>query len=170
MRKSFMVKVVRAGEPQLSMRVDTPQLARRYWRDVITRQPWFDDLKEHIIVLLLSTRYAVEDYYLVSIGSLNESIAHPREIFRAAIASGSFAIIVMHNHPSGDPSPSNSDSHLTKRIRDAAEILQINLLDHVIIGRRHRAVPASRLRGRAARAWADSMRCGYFSFKEAGEL
>lgn len=85
-------------------------------------------------------------------GSLNESIAHPREIFRPAIAAAAYAVIVVHNHPSGDPAPSTADHSLTRRLADAAELLQIKLLDHVIIG-----APAD---GREP----------YFSFKEAGVL
>src|SRR6267143_1465810 len=103
---SYMVKVLRVGEPEVSMHIKTPGIARRYWESVVKRQPWFDESKETLVVLLLSTRYVIDGYSLVSIGTLNESFAHPREIFRAAVASGSFAIIVMHNHPSGDPRPS----------------------------------------------------------------
>ena len=65
---------------------------------------------------------------------MNESIAHPRDIFRPAITSSAYAVIVVHNHPSGDPSPSQSDHSLTRRLAEAAELLQIKLLDHIIIG------------------------------------
>ena len=85
-------------------------------------------------------------------GSLNEALAHPREIFRAAILAGAYALILMHNHPSGDPSPSDADRRLTKNIREAASILQINLLDHVIVGSPGMGRPA------------------YFSFREVGIL
>jgi DNA repair protein RadC len=88
----------------------------------------------------------------VSLGSVNESIAHPRDIFRPALISSAYAMIVVHNHPSGDPSPSQSDHSLTRRLGEGAELLQIKLLDHIIIG-----APAE---GRTP----------YFSFKEAGVL
>jgi len=88
----------------------------------------------------------------ISLGSLNESIAHPREIFRPALIYSAYAVIVVHNHPSGDPAPSEADHRLTRRISEAAQLLQIKLLDHVIIG----APAGSRL--------------PYFSFKEAGIL
>src|SRR5437870_1475659 len=103
--KSYMVKVLCVGEPVLPMRFNHPELARRFWNRVIKKQTWFDENKEHLIVLLLSTRYDVQGYSLVSIGTLNESLAHPREIFRPAVAMGCYAIIVLHNHPSGDPWP-----------------------------------------------------------------
>jgi DNA repair protein RadC len=167
-KQSYMVKVLRVGECAPSMLIDTPEIACRYWRKVIESQTWFDENKEALVVLLLSTRYYVQGFSLVSIGSLNESIAHPREIFRAAIASGCYGIIVMHNHPSGDPGPSRQDHSLTKCLREAADLLQIILLDHVIVGRRRVALP--RKPGRPSRSSLPISRQGYFSFKEAGVL
>ncbi|HSH37535.1 MAG TPA: DNA repair protein RadC [Chthoniobacterales bacterium] len=108
--------------------------------------------KESLRVILLDTRYHLLRIQEVSLGSVNESIAHPRDVFRPAVISSAYAVIVAHNHPSGDPSPSQSDHSLTRRLAEAAELLQIKLLDHIIIG-----APAE---GRAA----------YFSFKEAGVL
>ena len=108
--------------------------------------------KESLRVILLDTRYHLLRIQEVSLGSVNESIAHPRDVFRPAVISSAYAVIVAHNHPSGDPSPSQSDHSLTRRLAEAAELLQIKLLDHIIIG-----APAE---GRAP----------YFSFKEAGVL
>lgn len=108
--------------------------------------------KESLRVILLDTRYHLKKIHEVSLGSLNESIAHPREIFRPALIHAAFALIVVHNHPSGDPAPSSADERLTRRLVETARLLQIELLDHVIIG----APGAGRL--------------PYFSFKEAGLL
>lgn len=108
--------------------------------------------KESLRIILLDTRYHLLRVEEVSLGSVNESIAHPRDVFRPAIISSAYAVIVVHNHPSGDPSPSQADHSLTRRLAQTAEILQIKLLDHIIVG-----APAE---GRAA----------YFSFKEAGVL
>jgi DNA repair protein RadC len=83
---------------------------------------------------------------------VNESIAHPREIFRPAVIASAYAVIVVHNHPSGDPSPSQADHSLTRRLAEAAELMQIKLLDHIIIGSQ------------------SNHSHGYFSFKEAGVL
>ena len=129
-----MIKVQRVGEPTSFGKCDAPERAKEYWRSIIARQQWFDAEKEQLVVLLLSTRYNVQGYSLVSMGSLNESIAHPREVFRPAIANGAYAIILMHNHPSGDPSPSQSDHSLTRRMVEAGELLQLKLLDHIIVG------------------------------------
>jgi hypothetical protein len=133
-RKSYGVKVSRVAAATAAPKIDTPEKAVAYWRAVIPRQRWFDAEKEHMFVLLLSTRYNVRGYSLVSIGSMNASIAHPREIFRAAVAGGAYAIILMHNHPSGDPSPSESDRMVTQKIEKCGDILEIKLLDHVIVG------------------------------------
>jgi DNA repair protein RadC len=108
--------------------------------------------KESLRVVLLDTRFHLIRTEEVSLGSVNESIAHPREVFRPAIIYSAYALIVAHNHPSGDPSPSQADHSLTRRLREAAELLQIRLLDHLIIG-----APAPD-------------RTPYFSFKEAGIL
>lgn len=108
--------------------------------------------KEALRVVLLDTRYNHLRIEEVSLGSINESIAHPRDVFRPALIYSAYAVVVVHNHPSGDPSPSQADHSLTRRLREAAELLQIKLLDHVIIG-----APAEG-------------RLPYFSFKEMGVL
>lgn len=90
--------------------------------------------KESLRVILLDTRYHLMRIEEISLGSLNESIAHPREVFRPALIYSAYAVIIAHNHPSGDPSPSEADHRLTRRLSEAAQLLQISLLDHVIIG------------------------------------
>ena len=108
--------------------------------------------KESLRVVLLDTKLHLLRAEEVSLGSLNECLAHPREILRPAILHNAYAFILAHNHPSGDPSPSDADRRLTLRISEAARLLQITFFDHIIIG-----TPAT---GRAA----------YFSFREAGIL
>ena len=90
--------------------------------------------KEVVKVLLLDTKNNIISDLLVSEGSLNASIVHPREVYVEAVKRSANKIIVVHNHPSGDPSPSNEDIKITKRLYDSGEILGIELLDHVIIG------------------------------------
>lgn len=108
--------------------------------------------RESLRVVLLDTRHRLVREEEVSLGTLNESLAHPREILRPALLHGAYAFVLVHNHPSGDPAPSEADRALTRRIREVAELMQIHLLDHVIIGReRPGALP-------------------YFSFKEHGLL
>ena len=90
--------------------------------------------KEYFNILLLNTKHELISIENISIGSLNASIVHPREVFQRAIKRSSSAIILAHNHPSGDPSPSNEDIKITKRLKEAGNIIGIEVLDHIIIG------------------------------------
>jgi DNA repair protein RadC len=89
--------------------------------------------KEHFIVLSLDTRNHLIDTQIISIGSLDSSIVHPREVFKEAISASAASVIFIHNHPSGDPEPSEDDIKLTKRLIEVGEILGIEVLDHIII-------------------------------------
>ena len=108
---------------------------------------------EEVHVLLLNTRFGLLHRERVFQGSLNESVAHPREILKKALLHSAHAFVLVHNHPSGDPASSASDREFTRRLREGAEILRLNFMDHIIIGH-----PAEH-RQRA-----------YFSFREAGLL
>ncbi|MBU5444670.1 DNA repair protein RadC [Paenibacillus sp. MSJ-34] len=90
--------------------------------------------KEHFVCLFLNTKNHLIAQETLSMGSLNASIVHPREIFRAAIKCSSASVICAHNHPSGDPTPSAEDIGLTRRLVEAGEIIGIDVLDHLIIG------------------------------------
>ena len=89
--------------------------------------------KEHFFILSLDTRNHVINSRQVSIGNLDSSIVHPREVFKEAISSSAASVIFVHNHPSGDPEPSDDDIKLTKRLVEAGEILGIEVLDHIIV-------------------------------------
>lgn len=108
---------------------------------------------EVLKVILLTTRNTLLTIEEISRGALAETPAHPREVFRPAIIHAAAAFILVHNHPSGDPMPSSSDISITRRLRDAASLLQITFLDHIIIGNRTPGRPD-----------------GYYSFREAGIL
>ena len=90
--------------------------------------------KEHFNIILLNTKNEVIAVENISIGSLNASIVHPREVFVRAIKRNSSSIILEHNHPSGDPQPSNEDISITKRLIEAGKLIGIEVLDHIIIG------------------------------------
>ena len=92
--------------------------------------------REHFLVLLLNARHEVIGKETVSIGSLNASIVHPREVFKPAVVQSAASIILVHNHPSGDPEPSEEDSAITKRLVECGELLGIQVLDHVIVASR----------------------------------
>ena len=108
--------------------------------------------KESLRAVLLDTRLRLLRVEEISLGSISECIAHPREVFRPALIHSAYAVILAHNHPSGDPSPSAADIQMSRRMSEAAKILQIRLVDHVIIG--------APMEGRLP----------YYSFKAAGVL
>jgi len=99
----------------------------------ISRLPFTD--REQFMILHLDTKNKIVKDEIISVGTLNGSIAHPREVFKSAIKESSNAIILVHNHPSGDPNPSDEDLEITKRLIDSGELLNIKVLDHVIIGK-----------------------------------
>jgi DNA repair protein RadC len=88
---------------------------------------------ERFGVMLLDTRYRLLSTRLVSVGSLDASVAHPREVFREALLAGAAALVAFHNHPSGDPTPSAEDVALTARLRAAGEVVGVELVDHLVL-------------------------------------
>ncbi len=90
--------------------------------------------REHFRAILLNTKNQVIGIDKVSVGTLNSSAVHPRELFRNAIKRGAASVILVHNHPSGDPSPSREDKEITLRVQEAGNIIGIVVLDHIIIG------------------------------------
>lgn len=90
--------------------------------------------QEHFKTLFLNTKNEIIGYETISIGTLNASIVHPRDVFNKAIRKASANVILVHNHPSGNPKPSNEDIQITKRLAEAGDILGITVLDHIIIG------------------------------------
>jgi DNA repair protein RadC len=90
-------------------------------------------LVEHFFVLMLNSRGGLIRHEEVSKGSLNATVVHPREVFKAAIAASAAAVILIHNHPSGDPEPSDDDVALTKRLVSAGQTIGISVQDHIIV-------------------------------------
>lgn len=93
-----------------------------------------DEMKEHFYVLLLDTKNKIISWDEISKGDLNSSIVHPREVFKYALKYSANSIICLHNHPSGDPTPSMQDIEITKRLQEVGNLVGIKLLDHIIIG------------------------------------
>lgn len=91
--------------------------------------------QEVFAVFTLNQKHAIIDRHIVSVGTLSESLVHPRDVFRVAIGDNAAAVILIHNHPAGDPQPSRADRVLTERLTEAANLLGIRLLDHLVIGR-----------------------------------
>jgi DNA repair protein RadC len=115
---------LRAGERFSSSR----ELYQRY------RARFFSARREHFFSLQLNSKNQLIREVLVSVGSLNVSVVHPREVFSFAVRDGTSALILLHNHPSGDPAPSREDRECTKRLVRAGKIMGIRVLDHIVIG------------------------------------
>ncbi|MGE5482825.1 MAG: RadC family protein [Bacteroidota bacterium] len=117
------------AEPAPSTVLRSPAEVARYIAPELTLRQ-----QETFVVIMLSAKNAPIAHKVVSIGTANATLVHPRELFRPAIRSGAVAVIACHNHPSGDPTPSAEDLALTKRLKEAGQVLGIELLDHLIIG------------------------------------
>lgn len=130
--------------------INCPADVVAYIRDAFEVRPE----QEAVYVLLLDTKHKPKGRHLVTLGTLNESLIHPREVLRPALVAGCYGFILAHNHPSGDPAPSSADIAVTKRINEAAKMIQVEFIDHVIFGDEK----------------DDPNKQGFFSFKDSGLL
>lgn len=94
--------------------------------------------RENFVVVLLDTKNAVIGINTVSVGILDSALVHPREVYKAAILANAAAIILAHNHPSGDPTPSAEDRRITQRLHEAGQLLGIEVMDHIVVGEQTR--------------------------------
>lgn len=115
--------------------IDDPNKVYAYWKQNVATRADYDWAKEHLVVLALNTRRHPICHNLVGIGTLDTIVTQPREIFRPLIAVAAAGFVMMHNHPSGDPTPSDADIKITRELYRAAQILKIEFCDHVIIGK-----------------------------------
>jgi DNA repair protein RadC len=92
------------------------------------------ETKEYFFAVHLDGKNRFVCIDMISVGSLNQSVVHPRETFKSALLSSAAAIILLHNHPTGDPTPSREDMDITRRLKDVGELIGIKILDHIIIG------------------------------------
>lgn len=115
--------------------IHSPIVAADFMRRVVT-----DDAREHFLAIYLDSRHRPIAHQIVSIGTATASLVHPREVFQPAGLTGATAVIVGHNHPSGDPSPSAEDRNVTRRLAEVGEILGIRLLDSLVWVRESRHI------------------------------
>lgn len=133
-RAAQIVAAVEVGRRTLlRRREDRPQIRSAIDAAALLVPQFGAQPVEHFGVILLDTKHRVVRTTVISIGTLDASIVHPREVFRAAAAGGAAAIVVFHNHPSGDPTPSDDDVQLTRRLVKAGDLMGISILDHVIV-------------------------------------
>lgn len=114
--------------------IDTPEHAANYWREFIEPSVNFNSEVEQIAVILLNTRRRATGFSIISMGSNDTVFVHPREVFRPAVISNAAAILLGHNHPSGDPTPSEADIRVTRDLIRAGQLLKIDVADHIIVG------------------------------------
>jgi DNA repair protein RadC len=132
--KEYKVVCVRECVERDNLLADTPEGAAEYYRRHIKGAPSFNRDVESFCVLLLNTRRRIKAHALVANGTLDTILVHPREVFRPAIVASAAAIILMHNHPSGEPTPSEADIKVTRDLIKAGTIVKIEVLDHVVMG------------------------------------
>jgi DNA repair protein RadC len=120
--------------PEALQLCDTPERAVSYWHANVKTAQQFNPECECFVVPHLNTRRRVKGHHLVSIGTMDTVLMHAHELFRIAIAASSAAVILMHNHPSGDATPSEADIKATRDLIRAGQLLNIEVLDHVIVG------------------------------------
>jgi len=144
------ITVTSVREDACAITTDTPENLLKFWMEIIARQPDHEPDKESVVVVMMNTRLRPYAWHRVSLGTVSESHCLPREVFRPVISVSAYGFALMHNHPSGDAGPSRTDEVITRRMVEAANLLQIRFIDHVIVGE-----PAP---GRSP----------YFSFREAG--
>ena len=130
--------------------LNTPEKIVDYLRDAFERQP----MVETLWLICLNRKNRPIGRTLITSGTLTGSLVHPREVFMVAVLSSAAAIVVAHNHPGGDPAPSSADLQVTRRLHEAATAMDIELIDHVIVG-----LPEDDPAGR-----------GFYSFRSAGLL
>ncbi|MFZ2948966.1 MAG: DNA repair protein RadC [Desulfuromonadaceae bacterium] len=130
MRPVYSREVIREDMPAYisTVRFTSPRQVFEMFKDLIY------ETKEHFLCLHLDGKNRIICLDRVSVGSLNQSVVHVREVYKSALLSSAAAIILIHQHPSGDPSPSTEDIIITKRLKESGELIGIPILDHIIIG------------------------------------
>lgn len=131
----YKVSVVRECESEYKTKCNTPETISNFWHNEIEKASWFDPEKEALVAIFLSPRTHIKGYSLITLGTLDASLCHPREVFRPAIISAAASIVICHHHPSGDSSPSAEDIRVTKQLVEVGKIVDMRIMDHVIIGK-----------------------------------
>jgi DNA repair protein RadC len=120
-----------------------PDQVALYWRQNIPKADWYDPMKEALVVLVLNTRKRIIGHNLVALGSLDTCPVVPLSVFRPVIVAAGSSLVLVHNHPSGDPAPSDADIKVTRDLLRAGQLLKIEVVDHIIIGlNEHRSLKA----------------------------
>lgn len=134
---AFQYKIVALREcpiPEKMFLADTPDRIVEYWRRAVVTHDYFNAEVENLVAIFLNTRRRVQGHQLISQGNKDTLLVHPGEVYRLAVMVNASAVILVHNHPSGDPTPSEADIKVTRDLIRAGQLLKIELLDHVVMG------------------------------------
>jgi DNA repair protein RadC len=127
---AFELGIRVAREQMQDISLDTPELIHDFYGPQLRHLS-----QEQVVVVVVDTRLRHMGTTVISVGTVSEASAHPREVIRPVITRGAYGFVLIHNHPSGDPSPSRADEQITRRLIEAAQLMQVRFLDHIIIGR-----------------------------------
>jgi len=147
------VKVLVLRETTVEWHANSPQGIADYWNGEVVKAAWYNPSQEAMVVMVLNSKMRITAHSLVTLGLVNQTLCHAREVFCAAVAMRAACIVLAHNHPSNDPTPSADDIRCTKELVNSGKILGIDVVDHVIVGEMSSANPR-----------------GWYSLKEAGLL
>jgi DNA repair protein RadC len=136
MKENHEFRVIRLRELPLAIPCcDCPGKIYEYWQGNVSTAVWYNPEVETLCAIHLNTRRRATGFHLVAMGTMDTILSSPREVFRTAIVRSAAALVIAHNHPSGDPSPSEADIRVTRDLMRAGQLLRIEVLDHVVIGR-----------------------------------
>lgn len=130
-KRVVLEKEVSTNCPTLSYAIKSPEDAANIGKEFMQIH---EEPEEYMYMICMNTKNKIIGVFEISHGSVNSSIVSPREVFQKALLANAVSIILMHNHPSGDPTPSREDIEVTKRLVDAGQILNVQVLDHIIVG------------------------------------
>jgi len=133
-KHAYQVKIARIGKRLDRRLLNSSALLEKFWTECVERAAWYESDKECFVAVYMDNRLQLISWHLVSIGSSRNAIVDPLAVFRPALIEGASAIAVFHNHPAGDCAPSIEDCHMTKTLRNGAEILHIRFTEHLVIG------------------------------------
>ena len=129
--------VIREGENQYKFKkplLDAPERIYDFYKEVVISDENFEQGKENLVLFCLNTKLELIGYSIIHVGTINETSCNPATILRAALVSNAARISILHNHPSGDPSPSRADRTATVKLKEACEVMKIPLVDHIVAG------------------------------------
>lgn len=129
--KATLTKEVSVNYPAIARKIDSPEKVARVAKEILHIH---EETEEYLYMLCFNTKLVMTSVFEISHGNVNSSIVSPREVFQKALLANAVSIIMVHNHPSGDCTPSRQDVEITKRLVEAGKIVGVDVLDHIVVG------------------------------------